>query len=164
MYGNDICMGCEHFCHNNEDGLGIGCRAYPKGIPSTDIGDGDVIEMEHSHDKVRDNQVGDYVYMPAKKEFDRLGYRIIINQEYNLFADENGRFKRFMRDLSEITIDNVTEEEMFRIRLRYENGDCDPEWKELREKMSELQEFWDNIPDKQRKFNKWFNKFLRDNQ
>jgi len=157
MYGNDICMGCEHFCHNNEDGLGIGCRAYPKGIPSTDIGDGDVIEMEHSHDKVRDNQVGDYVYMPAKKEFDRLGYRIIINQEYNFYADENGRYKKIMRDLSEITIDNVTEEEMFWIRLRYENSeDSDPEFEELGEKVWELHEFEDKVYTDE-KYSKWFN-------
>ena len=69
----DICDGCEHFCLNNDDGFWRGCRAFPGGIPNK-IGD------KHSHDVVHNGQVGDYVYIPAKKKRNRFGQKIDIYQ------------------------------------------------------------------------------------
>jgi len=76
---NNICFGCEHWCNNNDDGLLMGCRAFPKGIP-------DEIGGEHTHDSVfwgnnlYKRQVGDYVYTPAKKKVNRRGHIIEIYQ------------------------------------------------------------------------------------
>jgi len=50
-----ICFGCEHFCSNNDDGLRKGCRAFPDGIPTDEIGG------KHSHDKIIEGQVGDLI-------------------------------------------------------------------------------------------------------
>jgi len=75
LIANNICFGCDHFCLNNEDGLFCGCRAFPDGIPRKyDIG------LPHSHDVVIDGQVGDFVYTPAKAEFNVAGRRIRIRQ------------------------------------------------------------------------------------
>ena len=98
---NNICFGCDHFCDNNEDGLGIGCRSYPKGISTK------IIHDPHSHDKVIKSavdvletitekmkkynmtwflesekivQTGDYVYTPAKREKNIFGRKIEIYQ------------------------------------------------------------------------------------
>jgi len=79
MWIERICSGCDHLCSNNDDGLRMGCRAFPKGIPD-DIGD------IHSHDTVfmgdglYSRQAGDYVYTPAKKKVNRRGHVIEIYQ------------------------------------------------------------------------------------
>ena len=69
MWVTSICFICDHFCRNNDDGLMMGCRAFPNGIPD-DIGN------EHDHDNVIKGQIGDYVFTPAKREFDTMGHRI----------------------------------------------------------------------------------------
>ena len=69
MWKSNICLICEHFCLNNDDGIFMGCRAFPDGIPH-DIGN------DHDHDNVIKGQIGDYVFTPAKKEFNIMGYRI----------------------------------------------------------------------------------------
>jgi len=74
-YGENICIGCDHFCLNNADGLTTGCRAYPGGIPTMSIG------YKHSHDEVYDDQVGDYIYMPAKSKENIMGKKISIFQK-----------------------------------------------------------------------------------
>ncbi len=33
MITNPICNKCRHFCLNHGDGTGIGCKAFPNGIP-----------------------------------------------------------------------------------------------------------------------------------
>ena len=68
-----ICMGCDHFCLNNNDDMIYGCRAFPEGIP-------DNIGYFHSHDVVIDGQVGDFVYTPAKAKYDIVGDKIEILQ------------------------------------------------------------------------------------
>jgi hypothetical protein len=75
MSPRDICQGCDHFCANNEDGLSIGCRAFPggNGIPN-------FIEDKHSHDKVVEGQVGNFVYTPSKREYSNCGRKIKIFQ------------------------------------------------------------------------------------
>ena len=75
MWRERICFGCEHFCLNNDDGLRSGCRAFPdvKGIPNW-------VGNKNSHDKVVKGQVGDYVYMPAKRKIDILGRIIKVYQ------------------------------------------------------------------------------------
>ena len=84
----DICNGCEHACYNNDDkDLIGGCRAFPDGIDNDEIGD------IGSHDKPLEGQGNDYVYTPAKREFDRLyRHKIKIYQDSNPYADENGRY------------------------------------------------------------------------
>jgi len=81
-----ICDGCEHDSFNNDDGFVGGCRAFPDGIPSDEIGD------INSHDKPLEWQKNDFVYIPAKREVSRLHYKIQIYQESNPYADENGRY------------------------------------------------------------------------
>jgi len=66
-----ICYGCDHFCANNNDGLKGGCRAFPNGHKP------DNICLPHSHDVVLDGQVGNFVYTPAKKEFNRYKQKIV---------------------------------------------------------------------------------------
>ena len=79
MWVERICWGCDHYCSNNNDGLLMGCRAFPKGIPEN-IGD------IHSHDTVfmgdglYPRQVGDFVYTLAKKKVDKHGREINIYQ------------------------------------------------------------------------------------
>ena len=73
ILAKDICMGCDHFCDNNDDGLTIGCRAFPDGILNK-------IGLKHSHDAVIEGQVGDYVYTPSKRKFDRFGSKMIVFQ------------------------------------------------------------------------------------
>jgi len=80
-----ICQGCEHVGSNNDDGLRRGCRAFPEGILRN-------INEPHSHDKPVEGQVGNYVYMPAKKKVDKYGDKITIYQDSNPYADENGRY------------------------------------------------------------------------
>jgi len=159
MRSKDICSSCDHYCTNNDDDLLMGCRAFPKGIPYHLH-----IEDTHSHDIPFREQGNDFVYMPAKREESNFGRKIEIYQDYNFYADEDGKYKRFIRELSEITIDNVTEEEMFFIRFRYENReDSDPEFEELKKKMIELEDFEDKVYTDE-KYSKWYNKFLKDNQ
>jgi len=67
-------MGCDHLYSNNDDVGRIGCRAFPEGIPKNKIG------MLHTHDVVIDGQNGEYVYMPAKKTFNKRGRKIKIYQ------------------------------------------------------------------------------------
>ena len=89
-----ICFGCDHFCRNNDDKLGMGCRAFPGGDPGIPCVIGDL----HSHDKpFKDNgwinaQDNDYVYTPAKKKVNLIGNEIKIYQAKNEYADENGRY------------------------------------------------------------------------
>ena len=86
-YKNNICDGCDHACFNNEDdGLRMGCRAFPDGI------DTHVIGSLHTHDKPIEGQKNDYVYMPAKRKVDLAGNKIEIFQDSNPYADENGRY------------------------------------------------------------------------
>ena len=75
MWKKRICSGCDHLCLNNDDGLIHGCRAFPDilGIP-------DWIGNKHSHDTIIKGQTGDYVYMPAPKEFNIRGHKIEICQ------------------------------------------------------------------------------------
>jgi len=73
MWAKRICRGCDHFCLNNNDALRTGCRAFPDSIPNW-------IGEKHSHDKILKDQVGDYVYTPATREFNVLGYKIEINE------------------------------------------------------------------------------------
>jgi hypothetical protein len=68
-----ICLDCEHFCSNNNDGILCGCRAFPKGIPYD-------YPINNKHDKIikkeppgtivgiqyPEGQVGDYIYKPLK--------------------------------------------------------------------------------------------------
>ena len=84
----DICMGCDHFCYNNDDDFGMGCRAFPGGSPGIPGKIGGL----HSHDKPLDYQENDYVYTPAKKKVGIDGEKIVIYQDSNPFADENGRY------------------------------------------------------------------------
>ena len=86
-YIENICMGCDHYCYNNDDRLEEGCRAFPDGIDSHDVGD------FHTHDKPLDYQENDFVYTPSKKKFSRSGREIVIYQDSNPYADENGRYK-----------------------------------------------------------------------
>ena len=82
-----ICWGCEHACYNNDDrDLIGGCRAFPDGIPSDEIGD------IYSHDKPLEWQKNDFVYMPAKRNVSRLHCKIEVYQDFNPYADENGRY------------------------------------------------------------------------
>ena len=83
----DICLGCDHFCSNNDDGLLEGCRAFPKGITRRFR-----IYDSHSHDKPVEGQENDFVYTPAKSKTDRYGDKIQIYQESNPYSDENGRY------------------------------------------------------------------------
>jgi len=88
----NICIGCVHFCSNNDDGLLMGCRAFPDGIPM-------IIGGLYSHDKVfkgdiiYSSQDNDYVYMPSERKINRRGREIVIHQDSNPYADENGRYK-----------------------------------------------------------------------
>lgn len=56
-YSESRCHICEHFCRNNNDGLGCGCRAFPDGIPEE-------ARAGYSHDSIIQGQVGDYVFTP----------------------------------------------------------------------------------------------------
>jgi len=93
----DICMGCDHFCLNNDDDFGIGCRAFPDG---EDGGNGipSIIGELHSHDKPFKGkgwhlpQENDYVYTPAKRKINHYKNEIEIYQDSNPYADENGRY------------------------------------------------------------------------
>ena len=69
-----ICFGCEHLHLNNDDGLRGGCRAFPDGIPTDEIGN------KYSHDKIVEGQVGDYVYTRTKREKNNFGREIWIYQ------------------------------------------------------------------------------------
>jgi hypothetical protein len=81
----DICLGCDHFCYNNDDKLGMGCRAFYN-IP-------DKIGGLNSHDKPTKIQENDFVYMPAKRKIGVVdGVEIEIYQDSNPYADENGRY------------------------------------------------------------------------
>ena len=73
MWTGRICWGCEHYCLNNDDNLLCGCRAFPDGML-------DWIGNDHSHDTIIKGQIGDYVYTPAQKEFNKSGRKIEIYQ------------------------------------------------------------------------------------
>ena len=73
MNSRDICQGCDHFCTNNSDGLLMGCRAFPEGIPR-------FIENKHSHDKIIEGQFGTFVYTPTKRKVSNFGRKIEIQQ------------------------------------------------------------------------------------
>lgn len=62
MYCGDdnLCFKCEHFCSNNYDGLGCGCRAFPNGIPD------DVKCWQHTC--IFEGQVGTYVFKELPEE------------------------------------------------------------------------------------------------
>ena len=153
---NNICFGCDHFCSNNSDRLVRGCRAFPDGIPYK-YGLG----KEHFHDKVLDGQVEDFVYTPAKIEVNNMDQDISIYQNSNPYTDENGRYtEKSLRPLREITKDNVTEEEMFRLRYEYE---ISLEWKEIEEKMIELYDFEKKVYTDE-KYSKWMDSFTGRNQ
>ena len=81
-----VCMGCEHISMNNDDDFVGGCRAFPNGIDNEEIGD------VNSHNKPREGQKNDFVYMPAKRKVNRMGRKITIYQDSNPYADENGRY------------------------------------------------------------------------
>ena len=69
-----ICSGCEHmYLNNNDRPFARWCRAFPNGIPEK-------IGEIHSHDKVIDSQVSDFVYMSAKSKKNRFGQKITIYQ------------------------------------------------------------------------------------
>lgn len=53
MISKPICHQCKHFCLNHGEGVGIGCRAFPNGIP-------DAAKIKHS--SVIDGQTGTYVF------------------------------------------------------------------------------------------------------
>jgi len=80
-----ICDGCEHSSFNNDDDFIGGCRAFLNGVPD-EIGD------INSHDKPYEGQGNDYVYMPAKRKATLYGRKIVIYQDSNPYADENGRY------------------------------------------------------------------------
>ena len=80
-----ICWGCDHYSFNNDEDFFGGCRAFPNGIPS-DVGN------IYSHDKPLEWQKNDYVYMPAKRKVCKLHRKIEIFQDFNPYADENGRY------------------------------------------------------------------------
>ena len=69
MWTKRICWICDNHCLNNDDGLTAGCRAFPNGIPNW-------IGNEHSHDNIIEGQVGDFVFTPAKREFNIRGNKI----------------------------------------------------------------------------------------
>ena len=73
LIAKSVCLGCDHFSLNNDDKLFHGCRAFPDGIPRW-------IGLKHSHDVIIDGQVGDFIYTPAKKEFNIVGRAIKIRQ------------------------------------------------------------------------------------
>ena len=73
-YGKIICFGCDHLSGNSLEFFGNGCRAFPDGIPLKIIG------KPHSHDKIIEGQVGDFVYTRAKYEYDSNGDKIEIYQ------------------------------------------------------------------------------------
>jgi len=82
-----ICFGCDHLSINNADGLTIGCRAFPDGIPYH-YGVGE----KFFHNRILKEQNNDYVYKPAKNEYNTFGNKITISQSRNRYADENGKF------------------------------------------------------------------------
>jgi len=55
---NLICYGC---IHHNQPWEGIGCKAFPDGIP-------DKILLENKHDKPLKEQDNDLVFTPKKPE------------------------------------------------------------------------------------------------
>ena len=83
---NNICLGCDHFAANNNDGLIRGCRAFPNGIPYK-YGLG----KQNFHDYILEEQDNDYVYTPAKNGLNIAAKNISIIQKSNLNADEEGK-------------------------------------------------------------------------
>lgn len=56
MISKPICNKCKHFCMNHGDGTGMGCRAFPNGIPDT---------ASFNHSSIIDGQTGSYVFEPV---------------------------------------------------------------------------------------------------
>ena len=66
-----------------------------------------------------------------------------------------------MRKLNEIRKENVTEDEIFEIRFRYENREYDdPDFYEFEDKLWELQEFEEKVYS-DKKYNQWLKKFKK---
>ena len=82
----DICWGCEHNSTISDAIPFGGCRAFPDGVPNSIIGD------IHSHDKPFSWQKNDFVYMPTKRKITKTHRKIEIYQDFNPYADENGRY------------------------------------------------------------------------
>lgn len=61
MQGKCICHKCKHFCLNHGAGTGIGCKAFPDGIPNNAM-------FEHS--TIIPGQKGEFVF--EQVQYDEL--------------------------------------------------------------------------------------------
>lgn len=61
MQGKFICHKCKHFCLNHGDGTGIGCLAFPDGIPED-------ANIRYSHHSVLKGQKGNFVFEEVQYE------------------------------------------------------------------------------------------------
>lgn len=56
MISKPICNRCKHFCLNHDSGIGVGCRAFPNGIPK---------EAQLEHSSLINGQLGSFIYEPV---------------------------------------------------------------------------------------------------